>query len=434
MSEQEEAALLVNFYIYNDEGQTERLVKWICDSQNLRSGKRPNTWIHDSSPAIMLKQFHPAPSSAADTFVIQVALEDEGRAEDVWPKLRERVRNVVQDGEEWSEGVLGYSLFYYAKVDDVVDEAKKRKDTLTNEICRIEAAEGQEIACIVEDQLADGELSLWTTPIWEGGKAAAMIYIGFGSYPPFKNNLMRDFIFGRSARLLMPDLIAHKYYHQVRKIDKEGEKEAKPGKTWRKTYNDNVEVLRKAVQTMLRHHPGGHQAQAVFDEHDLNPVIRHYEELFAQLVRLDAYLVSLSQQCENHRFWKNDVGGKIVAYQQGQMDIAVKDLELLTSKAKYVLNTAQITVDIARNQVEKQREAQERLRVEHDRRITQLLAVVGVVVVVPELLPAETICAFFGWQCEVWEGYAALDPVLVQIGIIILFSTIGWRIVGEIQK
>lgn len=453
------AAVLATFYVYKDPATAHRLAERFCATQPLEEDKdAPDVWFGETATSkTMLHLFTPPSHAAQDTSVVQLALDEQGDALQVWPRLRQQLDAIVNDEHDehdehddpmLSPNLLGYTLCYYAMLPPACSgrtpaeteaEAERSCRRLLPAIARLcNAAPEFSPAPIVHAALEDGHLYLMATPVGDGLKAAT-IYLALAPGEPTDpaTLLMRRGLFGRAAALLMPDLIAHKSYAEQRGMQRDTLAQQTPTThpviSWRESYNQQVEALRSAVLSLLQKHPGGKTA---LDEADLEPLVRQYETLVARMVRLDAFTISLSQQYHHSAWWLNQAGGNsVLAYHHEALALAVKDIELLLDKGRHVLGVAGTTVEIARAQLEKRRmetEKQAEHARDYDRQMLGgLFTIISLALAIPQLVTWDVACGWLlrlGWVVHC-ENTLALRPFAVQIGLTVLVILIALPIV-----
>jgi hypothetical protein len=156
---------------------------------------------------------HFEPPVAPDSSVVQLALNEPGSAAPAWQALRSRLEDKL-DEEPTLRQIWGYTLIYQANLDlDLADDA-----VLTDLLPATRPFQAATTAAptpVASAEVIGGMLWLLEVPLQGDGLQAATVHLAIGPSEP-ENRLVREVLYGPSVNLLMPDLIAHKGYHQIR--------------------------------------------------------------------------------------------------------------------------------------------------------------------------------------------------------------------------
>jgi hypothetical protein len=211
------AALIVTFYGPRQTASEERLesvAMHLVTRLVLQTASTPDQW-QDLTPdhETFLHRFDPA---AADTTVLQLALNEPGNASVAWDVLRCKLEAIFD--ESVFKTLWGYSLVYQAEITEPnPDIPVLEAGVPLLKIARrpgMPASEAAGAQPLAKTNLADGTIWLIDVPK-QDGLAAATVYMALNK-PNSGNQLVARHLYGPGARLLMPDLIAHKGYYQTR--------------------------------------------------------------------------------------------------------------------------------------------------------------------------------------------------------------------------
>lgn len=188
----DEAALIATFYGRRDK---------------MSEATIPDVW-HDPENNKFLYRFDPP--AAHDTTIIQLALNIAGSADTAWETARQRLESLL-DTTNLPRLWWGYTLTYQAIVAPGVG-ADFALGKLQPSIRRLHSSES--LQPLAQANMSGGKVWLLDIPTHGGGLEAATVYVAL-SQPDKEEELVKA-IYGPDAGLLMPDLIAHKSYYQMR--------------------------------------------------------------------------------------------------------------------------------------------------------------------------------------------------------------------------
>lgn len=211
-------------------------------------------------------------------------------------------------------------------------------------------------------------------PLQGEGLDTATVYVALS--PPNQEDAFMNALFGRpSAMLFVPELIAHKGYHQMPQHR---------GGDLPHLYKTSVESLRQTTGRLLSD-LGGRRTDG------LDELARKYNLLVPVASELRGLHISLLRQSHNYDRWRGRIGGNdITDYHRDRLETATLELELKVEELQHALETADKAVSMAQVKVD---EAQERGQL----RIEAMLAAAGVALALSHLLEPETISALLGW-------------------------------------
>lgn len=345
------------------------------------------------------------PPLARDTTIVQLALSEyddskPDEAQTVWQKTRRQLQTgelsrildeqAAQKDEEGRSIFWGYSFCYYATLtdgalDEPTQKALHQLAIRPQNHAQVASSNGQNIEAVplATSNLKGVELFLMDVPDEGEGAKAAMVYIALLP-PDGGQELMNEVLYGKSASLLMPDLIAHKAYNQRRQYVLPSKKEQAPPIT---LYKERIEQLRHTIGPFL-----GFDNQAGTQPKDFSALRFKYVQLRYVTSLLDAPRLSLAQQQSNYSWWETQLGsGDLADYHKKQIEIALEELTLLLDKGQRMLDVAQTTIDMQQTELS---QAQE----ERDNLIAALMTILGVALAVTQLIDpsaAEALLATF---------------------------------------
>ena len=369
------------------------------------------------------------PPLAHDTTIVQLALSeyDDSKGDDaqaVWLKMRRELQTgelgrildeqVGQKDEKGRSIFWGYSLLYYARLTDgTLDEATP-KELLKLAIrpqndAQATSSNGQkiEVEPLATSNLNGVKLLLMDVPVEGEGAKAAMVYIALLP-PDGGRELMNEVLYGKGAALLMPDLIAHKAYHQRRQYVLPSEDGQDAPIT---LYKTRIEELRDSIGPFL-----GFDNQSDNQPKNFRALKFRYVQLLYATSYLDAPRLSLAQQRTNYSWWETQLGsGDLGNYHKKQIEIALEELSLLLDKGQRMLQAAQTTIEMQQTELS---QAQE----ERDNLIASLLTLLGVALATTQLIDpsaAEALLATFNSLL----GYSLpVKDRLLQLGVQFLIT------------
>lgn len=399
-----EAVLIVTFY-----GHSERMPEvhkglYRSLSRTPEQDVVPDDWT-DPAGKVFLRRFDvPA---AHDTMVVQLALNAPGEANEAWEAARRRLENLL-DERRTPNRWWGYSLTYQAVLASGM--------TADSALCKLLPAirtfsSSRRLEPLAQADISGGKLWLLDIPIWEEGLKAAMVYVALS--PPEGEEALVGEIYGPGATLLMPDLIAHKGYHQMRQ-HRDGELE--------NLYETSVTHLRNATEQLLIV-----LEQDKAESESLDALARIYHQLNSVAMRLNELYVGLTRQSQNYEWWEAQIeDNKVLDYHRQQLKTATLELELKTKELQHALDTADRAVSLAQVQVDKAQENMQRQAAEEReyrrRRIEAWVAAVAIALALPELMSQRVTGALLGPLAPEDDPTGVRILLAAQLGIIVLVA------------
>lgn len=299
----------------------------------------PTDW-RDPVHGAILRCFTPRSRDQQDTTVVQLALNAPGPTATAWDGLRDRLAGILDDGD--LRGIWGYSLIYEAVVPPGVEPERMLAE------CRPAA---RRLGSVVAGRpLANAAVPggcLWLLDVPEAGDGleTATVYVALAHDATSEQTLVERTLYGPNAALLLPDLIAHKGYHQVR-----GYEEMKP------RLERTMAALQAATSRLLNER--GRQVPTV---EQLREIAGGYDRLTPVLPQLINARISLVKQTHNFDLWQERFGlNAVLAFHRRFLDSGTKELALAAESARSSLEAAGYAVAVAQVQVDRAQEGRQR--------------------------------------------------------------------------
>ena len=337
----DEASLMATFYCPRHEEETSLLYKELHHSL-ARGHETANTDFWQSpTEDTFLRRFDPP--AAHDTTVIQLALNSRGDTASAWDDMRGRLENILTSPN--FENLLGtpnqppawwgYTLTYQAALPSDVVNLDLALNELQPSVRRLCSSES--LYKLAQAEMSGGKVWLLRVPLRDEGLAAATVYLALCPFDK-EEAFVRTVISGPGAGLLMPDLVAHKAYHQMREYR---------GGNLQNDAEERASQLRKATDELIDT-DSENPADVSLDELE-----RAYPRSINIISQLKEIHISLLRQSHNYDWWrvqmkKND----IVEYHRSHLEAATSGVDLLVQQwqdamesAKAALSIAQVRVD-----------------------------------------------------------------------------------------
>lgn len=379
--------------------------------------------FHNKTTKTLLRCFNPVRRAAHDIWVVQLALNAKDQTEsaaEAWP-LDLWLRLTGALNQELLQGAVGYTLIYQAVL---TADISLNKLTLANLLPTKKNDSGllptnesynrllhlwslEKLRALAVTDILNGRVWLLDIPIHGDGLKAATIYV---AVCPEKVNdqFVAGALYGPNAKLLMPDLIAHKSYHQIRQY-RDYEKEI--------DYSQTLKGLRKTTVELL----AANQQPPATDKFD--DLVRNSRLLIGGVARLGALRISLAKQLYNYKPYAKDAkDGQIVTFHHAHMQTVVEELKLKVEEGESVLKATDTAVNIIEASFKKAEEKHRKIEAKRQQLISVMLAVLGVALAVPKLIDEKRTDALWAW-------YEGADPeeyykTLQLLGIQLLITTV----------
>jgi hypothetical protein len=410
------AALLATFYGPCQAGGAARLqplLQELCTGLALEpAGPEAELWQNlEPGREALLQRFDPP--AAHDTTVLQLALNEPGEAVAAWLSLRRRLEPLLVDSV--LDGIWGYSLIYQAELAAGGDPAGLDLTPLLAVTRRPGDDSGTAIQPLAEAHAPGGRLWLLDVPLAGQGMEAASIYLALGPAAR-SHSFVRETLCGAGAALLMPDLIAHKGYHQARQV-KQGD--------FGQQYRRHIEAMQTYSQQLLT---GAEPIKRTAGT--LTRLAQAHERLTLTLSHLGRLHVSLERQVHNYAWWQETgLDGSLLPYHRRHLENAARELELMLAEGRLVLDSGGAVVGIVSARLEAEREQRQQA-------LGTLLAVLGVVLALPQFLDREAVAAVLAWAglLPAAGPAATLLPTAVQMLLIGLLALLAGWVVYRLER
>jgi len=375
-----------------------------------------------------LQRFSPTYNPAGhDTVVIQLALNHVGEIGSAWTVMREHLETLLRS--EDLQMAWGHTLVY-----EGMEPPGGVRDQLLGSVRRLHSPH-RRMWPIEESGVPGGRLQLMSVPVRGEGSDACTIYVALSPVgkPGEEQLLVTDTLYGRAAALLIPDLIAHKGYYQMRQV--------------REHYLDQ-----------LNHSLGGLQAttgqlledlgKQVTETDKLDELARDYLALAQDVPQLNDVKSSLVQQLYNYdRRLKLTETNDVLEFHRAHLDAAKLEVDLLLGRVERALDTAGEAVRLSQVQVGKNqelqqkgiRQQQEAAKEEAERRQQRsqtALAILGTVLTVPQLIDREVTVDLVRWigMPEPPGGYSAIDLLGVRVVITVALVALTLLVLRQLRR
>jgi hypothetical protein len=342
-------------------------------------------------------ELFPVPG-APDTEVVQVAIN--GNGPDAFSPMRHDLSDAV--GNHAHDG-WGHTLVYQADLEP--GESSEAALTALLPHCR---GLSQEVAIrtasLAAATIAAGHLWLLEIPTDGASLDSSTVYLALAD-PGDGQVLLNNWLLGPSARLLLPDLTAHKGYHAKRESYADAHVER---------FRQELDELREDCDTTLLASPPISAA-------DLENIGRRLPDIHRVAGLYEGLHVNVRRFLANYRLQIGRVElGAIGAYHLEQLEALELDIALLIVEAERALETARSAVDLHRARFEE-------IRARTESRVAQFLGLLGLAIAVPQLvdrpaaiaiagllgvsLTEDEVLAALGWQI----GVSVLAVLLVRL-------------------
>lgn len=315
----QDAALLASFYSQRDKAQ--RLIERLVEQLRLTPVvEAVNEWV-DEEFFILLRSFDP--EAAHDTTVVQLRMSAPGVAVETWTTMCWRLGRELDD--EYLKFVWGYSLLYQASLVEGVSIHEPALAPLIASVRPLQSERSSRAPILAQTKVLGSQLSLTRVPLGDDGLDAGMVYVVLASAqqePEFVSSIL----LGPHAKLLMPDLIAHKGYYQTRQYRKNKMKSR---------YQEAAQTLRQTTNALLS------DVTARQDSSKLYTLTKDYKGFLTMVPLLDELHVSLDQQVHTYQWWQQRAKmTQVLDFHDYHLSSANRELELLIVQGKDVLEAA----------------------------------------------------------------------------------------------
>lgn len=380
------AALFVTFYVSRERASSlHKQLQSLIQASDLM----PNRGQDPANRPLMGKVEPPA---AHDATAIRLIFNAGGDAATAWENMQQQLGAVLKALDP-PDGWWGYTAIYQA-----VLNGDRNADSTFSELLpvvrRVDSSES--LQPLATADLSGGRVWLVDIPQQGNGMAAATICVALS--PSNKEEALKRVLLG--PRLLMVDLIAHKGYYLRRQYRGKLQQE----------YGEQLGAFWETIDELL-----GYLSLQVRAPDKLNSVARTYRVLVSVVSKLNRISVSMAQQLHNYDLWRSQMAGnRIVEFRYGYLEMAARELELMVAEGKDALEMANTAMSMTRIELDQHLERGQNL-------IGYLLAVVGAVLAVPELVDHDAAKALL----NVPSGDEFSSPAfLMQIAAIVVAAVL----------
>ena len=370
------AAVIITFYFQRDlmnlsgsqkqeQAVKERLEKELVPAFGLTPHpSQPQIW-QNSTTRDSLYYFMPKNRAAHDTTVVQLALnaqEQEQSAASAWSQdLWYRLRDALN--EPFLQGTIGYTLTYQAVLaPDALLSTLTYTDVVPHQEehpLHLESAE--DLAVLAVSDIAKGRVWLVKVPYQKGWFKPAIVYIAVCP-EEVNDEFVKGALYGENTVLFMPDLIAHKSYHQIRQYQEYAKKAA---------YHEKVSVIRQMSRQFLA---------VPVANNKFRDFCAKKQQLTGDVALLDALRISLAKQRYNYNLHiKAEGETKIGHYHYQHMQVASDGLRLDIDEGQKILQAAESAIKLVETGLEKAEDKRQQL-------IGLAITVLSLVLAVPQLV------------------------------------------------
>lgn len=352
---------------------------------------------------ILLHAFDPV--AAQDSTVIQLAVNAPGPVEQAWEQAWAHLEPVVSLAE--ARKAWGISVVYQAEWKDSPRNSRAFAPEFAGiSLPGLPVGQRNHLAISLAK---DGAAALVSCPDMGGQLLPGSVYLVLVPSGVDSQYLAENFL-GPAARFILPDLICHKGYHQQAQWHNDIFLPQ-----YRKRLEEMMDASHKAV---LFQADGNELAKA------LEALARTYEEMSITLAHMERLSVSLDRQLHNLAWWLDPPAGmEIFLHQQQRLQNAFAELGLAIREGRTVWEASQRAVAIVSTRLQAEQERRQE-------RFTILLAILGVVLAVPQVIDREAAAAILHAlgviEAQSDPGVlfllAAQLVILVTVGIVLAFA------------
>ncbi len=408
------AALFVTFYCPRSGSSKEQLQNRLCETLGLRP--REGYYYAPAQSAIgevILHTFNPPNEPAAhDTTVLQLVLNAPGPATEAWARERHHLETVLDPAflrypfdPTNLTGVFGYTLTFQAVLDENINPYPAL-ESLLQHVRRLHETSDEDIDSLAQADVEGGRLWLMAAPpIAPNRLHSATVYVALSPFDKtgrMNEHLTQRVLFGKSASLMMPDLIAHKGYIEMLKY-----------RRYEGAYQEYAKVLQETTGRLL-----GDLAKRMPETDEMDDLADAYNNFSSMSPEFGRLHRSLLRHLHNYDRWSNHLGNNsVLDWHRNHLESSAAELELVVAEARDTLEAASTAVSMVQVQVDKAHERSQR-------KGQLLLAVVGASLAVPEIVDRDAagqILRSLG-AAEPGDGYNFWALFGMQIGGILMVA------------
>lgn len=324
--------------------------------------------------------------AAHDTTIIQMILNDDMPVTTAWADMYDKLKNLLYhpelkeligfSGHEMLEKLTwGHTLTYQAclKQENAIDLTQISRNGLKElflSIRPLRLPQNPPKQALAHSKISKSYLWLIDIPTQGDGFDAGMVYLTLSPSEKEVDYIKNNVLVGPVATWLMPDLIAHKSYHEIRQYQLDD---------IRSNYKEQLKYMRQSAgQILQKVNP-----KALGLTRQFRPEMKQLPKEYGAVVgtRLPAFNdlhVSLERQLHNYQQWwekKQDRGSTgplhlilseigsddILEYHQAQIETAMFELRAMADEGETAIKAVQAAVDAVRTETELKREEQQEM-------------------------------------------------------------------------
>lgn len=381
-----------------------------------------------------LRYIEPDAVAGHDTAIIQLALNAPGKAVDAWRDMRVRLEPYMSQLPE--EGIWGHTLVYEAPLPPGTDKDKVLESMLP--VLR-QYLPPNRIASLAQAEIEGGWVWLLAVPLRGVGFPASTVYAALVP-TEHERAFVPNVLWGPTAALLLPDLIATKGYFQRRQhlgI-------APEGYNLDDRYNEMLATLRNVTARLLTD-----LGKRIAETDEIDDLARAYGPVAETVPLLRGLHFGIRKQVHNFgRVQERRGNNPVFDYHRQHLDTAEYELELKVADGQDALDAAQSASDLAQVRLDGEKgQRQYRTQV--------LLALFSAAFAVPQILDrtvAAALLSFFrvpspyetpttsGTLLGILtgnhpgDGYPLWSLVLVQLIAIVVVALLVYRLIRHIEN
>lgn len=374
-----------------------RVIKLLCQQFELTPNS-DDDWM-DKKQKVFLRRFHP--SAAHDTSIVQLAIGSAGNIKSVFSSMLKKVEEGLSN-YDWNS-VWGYSLIFLVQPNGRWDEKKAEK--IFQETAGVTRRLYGDITGgdLAYAEYSGGKLWLRDIPLQGDGKEAANVYLAICPQNDTKDFIINH-LYGQGASLLMPDLIAHKSYYEIRQYRTNEQKAS---------FDATIETMVNTSGVVLMN----------LSSRRTKILTKGLADSYAPLIAVTAYLnrlrISIERQLINFNQWhKNFSQNAILAFHKNYIEIAGHELDLMIKEADGALKSCQTTVDMIQTKIEENRD-------DRQQRFENLLSIFGAILALGQIFNRDLVVNLLSYVTTLPpQGYNTLFLNLVQGGLVLSVALI----------
>ena len=380
------ATLYATFYADSEQKEkVEKVVACLSSDLNRFDTKQVDCkgWKNQDESRFL---YHFPAFTTRDTTIIQLILNHNAPVTTAWADMYSKVKSLLHhpelkeqlgsSGDQMlKELSWGHTLIYQARLkqEDGIDLSQISRAGLKELLPTIRSlspSQNQALQPLARSIISRSYLWLMDIPTQGEGFDAGMVYLTLAPSEKEADYMKNNVLVGPVATWLMPDLIAHKSYHQMRQYRLDNIPS---------NYKEQLKYMRQSAgQILQKVNP-----KALGLTGGVTPEIKQLPKQYGAVIgtRLPAFndlRVSLERQLYNYQQWwekkenghpsgrvrplLSEVGSDdILEYHQAQIETAVFELQAMAHEGENAIQAVQAAVDAVRTEIELKREEQQQM-------------------------------------------------------------------------